>query len=189
MVIFNICVGSQNPSKINAVKLAFSKFFTNYRIFNISALSKIPSQPIGLEIIIQGAINRAERALNYLFEEKNLNKNLYGIGIEAGLVEITYARSNYMDYQFCVIMDEKKIITLGSGVAFEYPPSVIKKILNNRQMEIGNIIGKLANNTNLKNQGGAISYLSKKVINRTEILTQAVVCALLPRINTKEYEL
>ncbi|MFX1339267.1 MAG: DUF84 family protein [Promethearchaeota archaeon] len=51
------------------------------------------------------------------------------------------------------------------------------------------MIGKLANNINLKNEAGAVSFLSKNVITRTEILTQAVICALLPRINKKLYEL
>jgi len=94
-----------------------------------------------------------------------------------------------MDFQFCVILDECQNITIGSGISFEYPPQVIKDILTNNETEIGKIIGKLANNLNLKYESGAIGYLSKGVISRRDILTQAVICALLPRINKELYEL
>lgn len=187
MKIMNICVGSLNPVKIKATKLAFKKYFKRIVVFKIKTDSKIPNQPIGMDIIVNGAINRAKFALNYLINEKRRDKNIFGIGIEAGLVPISNAISGYMDFQFCVIIDENQRITLGSGVAFEYPKFVIEQILENREKEIGEIIGKLAGNINLKNEAGAISFLSKKEINRTEILTQAVICALLPRINYELY--
>jgi inosine/xanthosine triphosphatase len=189
MTIINICVGSLNPTKINAVKLAFNKYYDNFHIDQINVISKTSNQPIGMEAIIQGAINRAECAIHYLIYDKKIDTCIYGVGIEAGLVNIAYAKTNYMDFQFCVIMDENKDITLGSGVAFEYPSSVINEILSNRDTEIGDIMGRLANNKNLKNESGAISFLSKNIINRTEILSQAVISALLPRINPELYEL
>jgi len=182
-----ICVGSLNPTKIYAVERAFSKYFNHFQIFKLKVKSSVPNQPVGMDEIIKGAKYRAQMSLNYLKNDKKLNVDIFGVGIEAGLVEISFAKTNYMDFQFCVIMDEFQIITLGSGVAFEYPQSVIDKIISNRNSEIGDIIGKLANNPNLKNEAGAISFLSKNVINRTDILSQAVICALLPRINTKLY--
>ena len=93
-----------------------------------------------------------------------------------------------MDFQFCAIIDENQKISLGSGIAFEYPQFIINKVLENQDLEIGYIIGKLARNMNLKNELGAISFLSKNRIKRTEILTQAVICALLPWINQKLYK-
>lgn len=183
MVSFKVCVGSLNPTKLNAVKIAFEKYFTDFEIFKIKADSRVPNQPIGMESILKGAKNRAEYAISYLLNEKQIKTNIFGIGIEAGLVKVPYIKTNYMDFQFCMIMDENRNITLGSGIAFEYPQSVINEILSNQNIEIGTVIGKLANNMNLKNEAGAISFLSKNVIVRTEILTQAVICALLPRIN------
>jgi len=187
MVSFKICVGSLNPTKVNAVKIAFEKYYTDFEIFKIKADSRVPNQPIGMESILKGAKNRAEHALSYLINEK-LKTNIFGIGIEAGLIKVPYAKTNYMDFQFCVIMDENRNITVGSGIAFEYPQSVINEILSNQEIEIGTVIGKLANNMNLKNEAGAISFLSKNIIARTEILTQAVICALLPRINKELYD-
>lgn len=186
---FSICVGSLNPTKVNAVNIAFSKYFKDFKTFKIKANSKVSKQPIGMESIMKGAKNRAHQALNYLFNEKKITSKILGVGIEAGLVNVTYAKTFYMDFQFCVILDENQNFTLGSGIAFEYPKSVINEIFSNQQSEVGTIMGKLANNMNLRNESGAIGYLSKGIINRTEILSQAVICALLPRINRELYEL
>ena len=182
-----ICVGSLNPTKVKSAKIAFSKYYNNFQIFKIKADSKVPNQPIGMDLIINGAKNRAETALNHLIKVKKLEQNIFGVGIEAGLVQVPFTNTNYLDFQFCVIMDENKKITLGSGIAFEYPQSVIEEVLSNKDTEIGDIIGRLANNMNLKNEAGAISFLSKNVLTRIEILTQAVICALLPRINQELY--
>ena len=184
-----ICIGSLNPTKINAVQTGFNKYYKNFKLYKIKVDSKVPKQPIGLEIILKGAKNRAESALNYLINKDISEYNIFGVGIEAGLVQIPIARSKYMDFQFCVIIDENRDISLGSGIAFEYPQLVINEIISNKEIEIGDIIGQLANNVNLKNEAGAISFLSKGIITRTEVLSQAVICALLPRINQELYEL
>ncbi|MHA1293651.1 MAG: inosine/xanthosine triphosphatase [Promethearchaeota archaeon] len=183
-----ICVGSLNPTKIKAVELAFIKYFKNIRIFKVEVDSKVGDQPIGMEKILQGAKNRALIALSFL-KKKGYKSNIYGVGIEAGLVRVPYTISNYMDFQFCAIIDEKKTLTLGSGIGFEYPKSIIEQILSDRNKEIGVLIGKLADNDNIKNEKGAIGFLSKDIIFRTEILTQATICALLPRINKILYQI
>jgi inosine/xanthosine triphosphatase len=183
----NICVGSLNPVKIDAVRLAFGLYFEDFRVSYIEAESSVPNQPIGLDNILLGAQNRAQQALTPLIEDSNASPPHYGIGIEAGLVKIPIAPSNYMDFQFCVIMDEHQKITIGSGIGFEYPKKVINKVLFNKK-EIGHIMGEIANNENLKRENGAIGYLSKNTINRIDILKDAVICALLPRINKSLYE-
>jgi non-canonical (house-cleaning) NTP pyrophosphatase len=94
-----------------------------------------------------------------------------------------------MDFQFCAIINEKRQISFGSGIGFEYPKFVIDQILEDPDKEIGDVIGKLANNENLKFETGAISFLSKNTLSRTEILLQAVICALLPFINVELYNL
>ncbi len=183
-----ICVGSLNPVKYSAVKQAFNTYFNKFEIYQIKADSRVPNQPIGKEMILTGAFNRAKAALDFLRLNKDLDSKIYGIGIEAGLVKIPLATSKYMDFQFCVIIDKMEKITIGSGVTFEYPKFIIDKVLS-KNIEIGEIMGALANNRNLKFEEGAIGYLSKNQIKREEILKQAVICALLPRINQELYTL
>ncbi|UCC19350.1 MAG: inosine/xanthosine triphosphatase [Promethearchaeota archaeon] len=187
MTDINVCVGSLNPTKVNAVNQAFRSYFENFKVYSIKAESEVSKQPIGLRNIIDGAINRAKYSLNFLVKAKKIKCNIYGVGIEAGLAEVPKTRTGYMDFQFCAIIDENDQISLGSGITFEYPKFVINQVLYDKNTEIGDIIGNLAQNENLKNELGAISFLSKNVITRTEILTQAVICALLPFINKEVY--
>ncbi|UCC18895.1 MAG: inosine/xanthosine triphosphatase [Promethearchaeota archaeon] len=187
MTEITICVGSLNPTKVNAVNQAFSRYFKQYKVYNIKAESKVVRQPIGLNMIIEGAINRARYSLKFLINAKRIKSSIYGVGIEAGLAEVPKSRTGFMDFQFCAIINENNQISLGSGIGFEYPQFVINQILNDKDTEIGDIIGNLAKNENLKNELGAISFLSKNVITRTEILTHAVICALLPFINKEVY--
>jgi len=187
MVKIYICVGSLNPTKKNAVKEAFSRYFKHLKVYNIKADSKVSKQPLGFTNILDGAINRAKCSLEFLIAQKEIHHNIYGVGIEAGLAEVPYTKTGFMDFQFCAIINEQKQISLGSGIAFEYPKFVINQILLDKDKEIGEIIGTLAGNENLKNESGAISFLSKNALTRTQILSQAAICALLPFINRDLY--
>ncbi len=183
-----VCVGSLNPTKIEAVRNGFSKFYKHFKLYTIKAESKVPNQPIGMDIIIEGAINRAKGAIHHLVYDLKCQGNVFGVGIESGLIKSPQAATGYLDLQFCAIVDIDDKITLGSGNAFEHPKLVIQEILSDQTKEIGMIVGRLANNMNLKNETGAISFLSKYTITRTDILTHAVICALIPRINEEIYE-
>jgi len=187
MVKIFICVGSLNPTKKNAVEEAFKSYFKHFKFYNIKADSKVSKQPFGFKNILDGAINRAKCSLKFLKVEKELLQNIYGVGIEAGLADVPFTKTGFMDFQFCAIINEQEQISLGSGIAFEYPKFVINQILRDKDSEIGEIIGTLASNKNLKNESGAISFLSKNILTRTEILRQAVICALLPFINKDLY--
>ncbi|TFF96727.1 MAG: inosine/xanthosine triphosphatase [Promethearchaeota archaeon] len=184
-----VCIGSKNPVKIKAVENAFKHYYEKVYFFNIKANSKVSDQPIGLDVILKGAYNRALAALRYLETQEKIEINdnkVFGVGIEAGLVRVPMARTSFMDFQFCIIMDEKREITIGSGIGFEYPEQVIKTLVS-KKTEIGTIMGNISGNENLKKEGGAISFLSKNVIKRENILEEAVICALLPRINKLFY--
>lgn len=183
----NISIGSLNLVKIKAVKLAYEQYYDDFTIVEANVDSGVSDQPIGLDKILEGALNRARGAFYFLKEKIKDKSPVYGVGIEAGLVKISLAPTNYMDFQFCVIIDEKKKISLGSGIAFEYPDFVIEKVFSEKK-EIGYIMGNLANNKNLKKEAGAIGFLSKNRIKRIDILKEAVICALLPRINSTLYE-
>lgn len=188
MITFNnkkkiISIGSLNPSKIKAIKKTFLMVDRNFQFISYKVNSGVPDQPIGINIIVQGAINRAKKALNYSLEDKINREDLHlGIGIEAGLAKIEQSNSGYMDFQFCAIIDENDYLTLGSGMAFEYPKHVIKQVINEGK-EIGEIMAQISGNSNIKNQLGAIGFLSKGLLKREDILSKAVICALIPRIN------
>ncbi len=182
-----IGIGSKNPTKINATKIAFEKYYQIHYLHSFLVDSRVPDQPIGFEETISGAVNRAKGAFSALKPSKNNDIKPFGVGIEAGLIKIPYTLTGYMDFQFCVIIDELGKISLGTGVSFEYPSQIVEQILQNEDLEIGNLLGNMAHNINLKYEAGAIGFLSKNQMNRTELLTSAVMCALLPIINKELY--
>ena len=73
-----IIVASKNPIKINAVKLGYSKVFSNldFECEGVSVPSDVSDQPMSNQETLQGAINRAIHAKSD-FPHAN-----YWVGIE-----------------------------------------------------------------------------------------------------------
>lgn len=169
-----VVVATKNPIKIRAVKNVFSLFFKNFSIESINFEYK--KQPIGLVETIKGSIKRA----CYAFKFGDI-----GVGIEAGLVEIPYTKTGYFDIQFCAIID-KDGLTLGCGSGFEYPDKVINEVLKGK--EVGEVMEQISGIRNIGRKIGAIGYLTHGILNREKLTEQAVLTALIPRINLKIYK-
>jgi inosine/xanthosine triphosphatase len=78
-----IAVGSENPTKIEAVKNAFTIVWPeeSWDVTGHNVGSDISDQPMSDEESIQGAKNRARKALE-------LTKADFGVGLEGGLQQI-----------------------------------------------------------------------------------------------------
>ena len=172
-----VAVGSNNPVKVQAVKNVLKKFF-NAEIIPVKVYSRVSKQPIGEETI-QGAINRAKQAL------EKTNADL-GVGIEAGLFRVQNTLSGYFDVQYCAIVDRKGKVTLGHGAGFEYPKKVVKEVISKKK-EVGEVMEKVSGVVKIGETIGAIGFLTKGKLKRTELTEQAILMAMIPRINEKLY--
>ncbi|HML05682.1 MAG TPA: DUF84 family protein, partial [Methanobacterium sp.] len=76
-------------------------------------------------------------------------------------------------------------ITLGVSSGFEYPPMVIEEVL--KGVEVGDVMDKVTGVNNLGQKAGAVSFLSKGMLDRTENTEQCVLTAMIPRMNEKIY--
>lgn len=171
-----VAVGSKNPVKINAARNILEKIYGKVDVVGVDVDSGVPHQPFGKDQTIQGAVNRAKNAYSDEFD--------LSIGIESGLMEIENSITGYIDLQWCAVFDGEKI-TLGVSSGFEYPPSVIEEVL--KGVEVGDVMDKVAGVGNLGQKTGAISYLSKGMLNRTENTEQCVLTAMIPRMNEEIY--
>ncbi|MBM5805178.1 MAG: inosine/xanthosine triphosphatase [Candidatus Verstraetearchaeota archaeon] len=174
-----VVVGTSNPIKVRAVENVLSKFF------KVSVVMKdVPSdvlpQPVGLEMTIKGAVLRARNALN---AESGAE---LGVGIEAGLMPVPGTISGYMDQQFAAIVDRQGRLTLGGGPAFEYPRSLVGRVLG-EGIEVGTAMEKLTGIKGLGRKQGAIGFFSKGRLDRTGLTECAVLMALIPRLNEGIY--
>jgi inosine/xanthosine triphosphatase len=188
--IFHVAIGSKNPAKIEAVKLAFKALFPNAEctFFPVQVESGVGVQPFGFEPTIQGAITRAKNAYRSTFDSKSKGIPRFGVGIEAGLIPVPLTSTGYLDYQFCAVYQSDGSISIGSGPGFEYPSNIVEMLLKDpSHHEIGAIIAELSGVENMKEQEGAIGFLSKNTFRRAEILQFSVVTALLPIKRPKLY--
>lgn len=174
-----VAVGSSNPVKVKAVEKVFSKFF-RVSVLMIAVSSEVPPQPVGLEVTISGAISRARNALALSREAE------MGVGIEAGLIRVPETLSGYMDQQFAAIIDRSGRVTLGGGPSFEYPSSIVSRVIG-EGIEVGTAMDQLSGVEELGQKQGAIGYFSKGHLDRTSLTEQAVLMALLPRVNKALY--
>ncbi|MGZ7096565.1 MAG: inosine/xanthosine triphosphatase, partial [Methanobacterium sp.] len=85
---------------------------------------------------------------------------------------------------WCAVFDGERI-TLGVSSGFEYPPSVIEEVLKGK--EVGEVMDKVTGVNNLGQKAGAVSFLSKGILDRTGNTEQCVLTAMIPRMNGEIY--
>lgn len=174
-----VAVGSENPVKVDAVKRVMSRLIGAVSVVSVGVDPGIPRQPIGVEQTLRGAINRAKGALSRADAE-------LGVGIEAGLISVSATRTGYMDFQYCAIIDRDGWLTVGCGPGFEYPPQVMKAVLE-EGLEVGEAMSRITRIENLGRKQGAIGYLTHGIMNRRKLTEISVLMAMIPRINRQLY--
>jgi len=171
-----VAVGSKNPVKTNATRNVLEKIYSEAEVIAVDVDSEVPHQPFGIDETIQGAINRAKNAYSDDFD--------ISVGIESGLMETPNSITGYIDLQWCAVFDGDKT-TLGVSAGFEYPPSVIEEVLKGK--EVGDVMDKVTGVDKLGQKTGAVSYLSREMLDRTENTEQCVLTAMIPRMNEEIY--
>ena len=171
-----IIVGSKNPVKFQATGNVLEKIYGELEVQAIDVDSGVPDQPIGLNVTIQGAINRAKNAFSPDFD--------LSVGIESGLLEVPHSITGYLDLQWCAIYDGEKI-TLGVSAGFEYPPLVIEQVLGGK--EVGDVMDQVTGVDKLGQKTGAVSHLTQGMLDRTGNTEQCVLMAMVPRMNSDIY--
>ena len=172
----NVVVGSKNPVKLNATRNILGRIYRDITVSSANVDSGVPDQPFGLDQTVKGAVNRAKNAYTEEFE--------LSVGIESGLLNVPETLTGYIDLQWCAIYDGKNI-TIEASSGFEYPPSVIKEVLNG--VEVGDVMDKVIGVDDLGQKKGAVSYLSMEMLNRTENTEECVLTAMIPRMNKDIY--
>ena len=173
-------VGSKNQTKIKAVAEALkeSKLFKNAKIFPVDVVVEKFGHPISMNLVVNGAIDRAKQAF------KNCE---YSFGIEGGLIEVPETKSGYMEMAACAIYDGEQF-HLGLSPGHEWPKSVtefiVKKGLDGSQAlrEAGFTDHKKLGKT----EGGVFIFTHGKM-NRTEYNKLAVMMALIHLENKEHY--
>ena len=105
-----VLVGSKNPTKINATKRAFSKYWKNVEVMARDIESSVSDMPTTDKECIQGAINRAKNAIT-----KEVD---FSVGAEGGALDTKYGM---FVFAWAAILDKNGNIGLGNSGRFLIP--------------------------------------------------------------------
>ena len=160
--------------KIAATHAVFRRAFGDVRVLGVPVASHVRAQPFEHETAA-GAIARARAAIGSAD---------YGVGIEAGLFWDDAAR-DYLDVQYCAIVDRRDLVTLGHGPGFRYPPAVVTAVRQGKS--VGEAMEQVAGIRGIGRRQGAVGWLSRDGMDRTRLTEAAVLMALIPRIRRELY--
>jgi inosine/xanthosine triphosphatase len=172
-----IAVGSDNPVKVEATKLAAQRLFGEADVRGFPVASGVPEQPREHETW-QGAFARAREAL-VAWPEAD-----FGVGVEAGLF---VSEQGLLDVQACAVADRMGRVTYGHGPGFAHPPPIEAAVKAGRS--VGDAVGELAGALDLGRKKGAVGWLSRGHVTRTALTEPAVLMAFLPRLRPELYGL
>lgn len=167
-------VGTDNPVKVRAVRRVLGDIFDRTRVRAVPVPTGVPEQPVDQQAAV-GAMNRARAALTDAD---------FGVGIEAGLLWDASV-GDYLDVQYCAIVDRTGRVTIGHGPGFEYPPAVVERVKAGKT--VGEAMAELTAVREIGSKFGAIGYLTERRMDRDALTEAAVLMAMVPRIRRNLY--
>lgn len=170
-----IAVGTTSALKLRSVALALGQLEVDAEIIPFKARSGVPEQPFEYAEILEGSRNRAKKALKATGAD-------IGIGIESGEVKIPHLGQHFDIPGVCVVT-KKGEESFAFGAGYFVPDWMIKEVIK-RDTDLGVIIQELDPSA----EKDPIAYFSGNLIKREEMLTPAIVCALVKILLPKRYQ-
>ncbi|MDD2377146.1 MAG: inosine/xanthosine triphosphatase [Clostridia bacterium] len=169
-----VIVATKNPGKIEGVKIAFENYYDEIEIQGIPVASDISDQPLNDEIYI-GAKNRVNNLKKYC-SDNNIQADFY-VSIESG---ITNQLGRWMIVNIAVIEDNNNYESYGSSAGFPVPEKYVDEIIST---ELGKVMDRIFDETELRAGKGGINLLTRDKISRIDLTEQAFIMALTKYIN------
>lgn len=175
----NVIIASKSPVKAEAVKRGFQTLFpdTTFVFEGVNANSGISDQPMSNDEMRTGALGRINHA-------KELAPGAdYYVGLEGGVEEM------YGDlYNYGWVIVESKEGKKGYGItsAFTLPPA-IQHLIIHEGLEQSHATDRVLSLSGTKIGTGTIGPLTNGTLTYTDWYIPAVICALIPFLNTELY--
>lgn len=182
--VIRICVGSNNPVKVNAAKQAFTLMFPNHIVHceEMHASSGVADQPMTEAETRLGAQNRTHYCARYYREQQNNSDMDYFVAMEGGVDKF---EEGAVTFAYVAILSNEGELMTGRSANLPLPSKVYKRLQANE--ELGIVIDDLFNTSNIKQKGGAIGLFTNHAATRESIYTQALVLALAPLLHPEHY--
>lgn len=173
---WRVVVGSENPSKVGAVRAVMAEVDATCRVDAVAVDSGVPAQPWGEAETRAGALNRARRALEAGGD--------LGVGMEGGLEQ----RDGRLYVTcWCAVVDRHGQESTALGAAMPLPDRVAAELGSAAGAELAPVIDRLAGREGTGKVFGAIGLLTGGLRNRQDAWEDALVYALTPWLRPDVY--
>jgi inosine/xanthosine triphosphatase len=164
-----VAVGSENPAKIESVRLAFSRLWprSEWQVQGCPVASGVSDQPLTDAEARRGARTRAASAL------AKLDGADYGVGLEGGLEEI---EQRWFNCGWAAVVDQAGAEGIGATIRMEVPPVLMRRVLAGS--ELGYACDEVFQGENTKLAQGYFGLMTDNVLHRTSAFSDAVIAAL-----------
>lgn len=172
-----LLVGSTNPVKINAASETFQALFPDTGIIcqGVSAPSGVAGQPMSEAETRTGAINRVR------YCQQHRQADFY-LAMEGGVDLFEQGPSTFA---YVVIANSQRQ-SVGRSANLPLPAPVWQALQQGE--ELGQVMDRLFNTRNIKQQGGAIGLLTNGRESRESAYRQALTLAMAPFLYPELYE-
>jgi inosine/xanthosine triphosphatase len=173
-----IAVGSKNPVKANAIRLAFERIFPRdtFDTESYGAPSGVADQPKSDHETLSGACNRMHAVREALPQAD------FWVGIEGGIEDTAEGMNAFA---WIVVSSNS---TCGKSRTATFPlPHAIADLIR-QGVELGHATDQVFGRDNTKHKEGAIGVLSDNVIDRTMLYEHAALMALVALKNSELYQ-
>lgn len=170
--VAQIFVGSTNPVKINAVRIATADHWPSLNIVGFAVPSGVAEQPRSDEETLIGAQNRARAVLELGLAKSSSTGTALGLGLEGGV--FTHDNGELWSTVWVSVVDQTGISWNANGARFRVPQKIAEKIEAGQEM--GAVLSQLFDGANIKQQNGAIGVVTNNFVTRTE--EYAAICKL-----------
>ena len=157
-------VGSANPVKLNAVRMAVIEQWPDAEIHGYEVDSGVSSQPMSDDETQAGAINRAQAALaagRQQFPDLPASECL-GIGLEGG---VTMWKVELWSTVWVAVVDTDDLTFTANGARMKVPSSIAEAILSGGEM--GPVVSQLTGVSDVRKKQGMIGIVTQDFVNRT----------------------
>ena len=163
-----IAVGSKNPVKIASTMSAFTVIFPNekWEVKGVEVTSDVTDQPMSDSESMQGATNRARKAIKEIDAD-------YGVGLEGGVQEID---GKWFECGWIVVIDTNGHMGIGSSFRVQVPREMMKYI--KQGIELGKVHDMLFNEKNSQQKNGFFGLMTHDTITRELGYRDGVIAAL-----------
>jgi inosine/xanthosine triphosphatase len=165
-----VAVGSLNPAKIEAARLAFDALWPGrvVQVRGSAAASGVATQPMTDAETIRGARNRAAEAIR-------LAQADYGVGLEGGLEQTD---GSWFNSSWAAVIDATGREGLGSTLRMRVPRTLMQFVLAGH--DLGEACDLVFGHAGGQRTEGFVGAMTGNAIHRTGALCDAVIAALTP---------